>query len=205
MRKIVCFLPLLLLFIATACEETKEIGKYDNWQARNEAFIDSLQGVYDAKSDLELLSVIDSRNKSQRIFFKKLPGNTVKEDKYPLYTDSVKAFYRGMLINEKVFAATPMQKYYTMLYKNLDVFDQNFMGDSPSEFDNPIVFKIDELIDGWVEILQRMKVGEHWEVYIPWQSAYGASANSTGTIPGYSTLIFDLQLEGIQPKQVFLH
>lgn len=25
-----------------ACEEVEEAGKYDNWQARNEAFIDSL-------------------------------------------------------------------------------------------------------------------------------------------------------------------
>ncbi|KAA6312572.1 FKBP-type 22 kDa peptidyl-prolyl cis-trans isomerase, partial [termite gut metagenome] len=124
MKKIIyCLLPLLPLF--TACEETVEIGKYDNWQVRNEAFIDSLQQVYDAKTDTELLSVTDSRDKSQKIFFKKLPGSTIRENKSPLLTDSVHTFYRGMLINEQVFAKASSPKYYTTLYKELDVFDYN--------------------------------------------------------------------------------
>ena len=40
-----------------------------------------------------------------------------------------------------------------------------------------------------------MYVGERWMVYIPWQSAYGSS--STGSIPGYSALAFDIQLEDV--------
>ncbi|KAA6338167.1 FKBP-type 22 kDa peptidyl-prolyl cis-trans isomerase [termite gut metagenome] len=195
MKKIIYWLlPLLPVFMA--CEETVEVGKYDNWQARNEAFIDSLQQVYDAKTDPELLSVIDSRDKSQRLFFKKLPGSTVKENKSPFLTDSVDTFYRGMLINEKVFAKAPSPKYYTTLYKELDVFDSNFSEDNPSEFNNPATFGVSMVVSGWIEILQRMKVGERWEIYIPWRSAYGSQAYQT--IPGYSTLIFDIQLEGIK-------
>jgi FKBP-type peptidyl-prolyl cis-trans isomerase FklB len=195
MKKVMYVLPLVMVFMAVACEETKEAGKYDNWQARNEAFIDSLQSVYDAKNDPELLSVIDSRNKSQRIFFKKLPGSVVKEDTHPFLTDSVKAFYRGMLINEQVFATAPAPRYYTSLYKSLDVFDQNFTGNDPSEFDSPLMFHVNQVIDGWVEILQWMTVGERWEVYIPWESGYGSE--DSGSIPGYSTLIFDIQLSEI--------
>jgi FKBP-type peptidyl-prolyl cis-trans isomerase FklB len=194
MKIIYCLLPLLFLF--TACEETVEIGKYDNWQARNESFIDSLQQVYDAKTDPELLSVIDSRDKNQRIFFKKLPGSTIKENKSPFLTDSVNTFYRGMLINEKVFAKASSPKYYTTLYKELDVFDYNFSGDAPSEFDNPTTFKVSTVVNGWIEMLQRMKVGERWEIYIPWRSAYGSETYQM--IPGYSVLIFDVRLEGIK-------
>jgi FKBP-type peptidyl-prolyl cis-trans isomerase FklB len=43
-----------------------------------------------------------------------------------------------------------------------------------------------------------MKVGERWEVYIPWQQGYGSSVS--GTIPAYSTLIFDVNLVSIIKK-----
>ncbi|KAA6339607.1 FKBP-type 22 kDa peptidyl-prolyl cis-trans isomerase [termite gut metagenome] len=195
MKKTIYLLSLLLLAII-ACEETEEVGKYNNWQARNEAFIDSLQNICDAKSDPELLYVINQKDKSQRIFYKKLPGSAIKESVFPLLTDSVSVFYRGMLINEQVFATAPTPKYYTSFYKKLDVFDQNFTGDSPSEFDNLTTFKVRELISGWTEILQYMKIGERWEIYIPWKSAYGSEKYEV--IPGYSTLIFYLQLENIK-------
>jgi FKBP-type peptidyl-prolyl cis-trans isomerase FklB len=190
------YLLLLLLLAITACEETKEIGKYNNWQARNEAFIDSLQNICDAKSDSELSCIIDQRDKSQRIFYKKLPENTIKKYEHPYSTSSVNVFYRGMLINEQVFATAPTPKYYTSLYKKLDVFDQNFTDDNPSEFDNFTTFKINEVISGWKEILPQMQIGERWEIYIPWKIAYGPENN--GTIPGYSTLIFYLQLENVK-------
>ena len=98
-----------------------------------------------------------------------------------LYTDSVNVFYRGSFI----FGET---------------FDQNFTGADPGPFDSPTKFVIQTFItvggvSGWAEILQRMRVGERWLVYIPWELAYGASG--TDDIPGYSTLIFDMQLEEI--------
>jgi FKBP-type peptidyl-prolyl cis-trans isomerase FklB len=101
-----------------------------------------------------------------------------------------------MLINEAVFAKASPPKYYTTLYKELDVFDYNFSGDSPSEFDSFTTFKVSGVVNGWIEILQRMKVGERWEIYIPWKSAYGSTAHQS--IPAYSVLIFDVQLEGIK-------
>ena len=60
MKRKFYLLPLFLMMIAfVACDETKEASKYDNWQARNIAFIDSLQHVYDAKTDPELKAVKD--------------------------------------------------------------------------------------------------------------------------------------------------
>ena len=40
-----------------------------------------------------------------------------------------------------------------------------------------------------------LQVGERWLLYIPWQSGYGSSGNSS--IPGYSSLTFDVYLKGI--------
>ena len=37
-----------------------------------------------------------------------------------------------------------------------------------------------------------MHIGDRWKVYIPYQLAYGKTNN--GTIPAYSTLVFDVTL-----------
>ena len=45
-KKIYLFSLVLLALAFTACSETEETGKYDNWQARNEAFIDSIANAH---------------------------------------------------------------------------------------------------------------------------------------------------------------
>jgi len=40
-----------------------------------------------------------------------------------------------------------------------------------------------------------MEVGDKWEVWIPWQLGYGSSAS--GTIPAYTTLVFEIELISI--------
>lgn len=133
-KKIYLLSFLSLIFVFISCDETKDPGKFYDWQERNEAFIDSLQNVVDSKSDPSLLYVVDSRDKSQNIFFKKI--RSVNEGQSPVLTSKVKTFYRGMFINEAVFGATPSPRFYTKQYEQLDVFDENFTGDDPSEFDS---------------------------------------------------------------------
>jgi len=48
------------------------------------------------------------------------------------------------------------------------------------------------VVDGFTTALQHMRKGDRWKVYIPYQLGYGESANSS--IPGYSTLVFDITL-----------
>ena len=59
----------------------------------------------------------------------------------------------------------------------------------------PVAFRLNELIPGWSIALQRMCVGDKWEVYIPSEMAYGKF--SQPGIPGGSTLIFEIELCGI--------
>ena len=56
----------------------------------------------------------------------------------------------------------------------------------------PACFVLRDLIMGWQIALSRMHEGDRFEVFIPWPYGYGKKA--VGTIPGYSTLIFDLEL-----------
>ena len=53
-----------------------------------------------------------------------------------------------------------------------------------------------EVIEGWQEALKAMPVGSRWIVYIPYELGYGTRA--CGNIPAYSTLIFEIELQGIK-------
>jgi FKBP-type peptidyl-prolyl cis-trans isomerase FklB len=91
----------------------------------------------------------------------------------PKATDQVKVHYTGKLINGTVF-------------------------DSSVERGEPITFGLGQVIPGWTEGLQLMGVGEKFRLTIPYNLAYGEQG-SPPTIPGFSTLVFDVELLGINP------
>ena len=78
--------------------------------------------------------------------------------------------------------------HYTGKTINGKTFDSSRDGVAPA-------FRLRELIPGWIIALQKMHVGDKWEVYIPAEQAYG-KMNQPG-IPGGSTLIFEIELLGI--------
>lgn len=64
----------------------------------------------------------------------------------------------------------------------------------------PAVFPVMGVIKGWIEVLQLMRKGDHWKVYVPSELAYGAAGNGQA-IPPYSTLKFEISLEDIRPAK----
>lgn len=82
----------------------------------------------------------------------------------------VTCHYKGSLINGKVF-------------------------DNSWDRGCPEAFRANDLIEGFRMALCKMHIGDHWEVYIPWQKGYGK--RSDADIPGYSTLVFEIYLIGI--------
>ncbi len=68
--------------------------------------------------------------------------------------------------------------------------------DSSDKNAEPSVFRISGLIVGWQEALTMMPVGSKWELVVP--SILGYGERSTGNIPGMSTLIFEIELLGIE-------
>jgi FKBP-type peptidyl-prolyl cis-trans isomerase FklB len=91
--------------------------------------------------------------------------------KKPAKSDKVTVHYEGTLING-------------------DVFDSSYKRGEPA------TFGVTQVIAGWTEALQLMSVGSKWRLYIPHELAYGSRAIQT--IPAYSTLIFDVELLGIE-------
>ncbi|WP_300729936.1 FKBP-type peptidyl-prolyl cis-trans isomerase [uncultured Bacteroides sp.] len=82
----------------------------------------------------------------------------------------VSVHYKGELINGRVF-------------------------DNSWERNCPEALRLSEVIDGWQIALQMMHVGDRWMVYIPYELGYGTRSSSP--IPGYSTLIFEIELFSI--------
>jgi len=71
--------------------------------------------------------------------------------------------------------------------------------DSSYERGEPASFPLNGVIPGWTEALQLMAVGSKWRLYVPPTLAYGAQ--DRGPIPGNSTLIFDVELLGIEDSE----
>ncbi len=69
--------------------------------------------------------------------------------------------------------------------------------DSSLQRGEPIDLPVGQVIPGWVEALQLMRVGDKWKVTIPSELAYGPKSPSP-LIPPNSVLVFDMQLLGIQ-------
>ena len=60
----------------------------------------------------------------------------------------------------------------------------------------PATFRVDQVIKGWQDALQKMREGDVWILYIPSDLAYGERGVS-GVIPPNSVLIFKVELQKV--------
>ena len=90
----------------------------------------------------------------------------------PADTSTVTVHYRGRLINGVVF-------------------DESYGRGEPT------TFKLNQVIKGWTEGLQLMKVGAKFEFYIPNNLAYGEQPAGQLIPPG-SMLIFEVELLAVK-------
>lgn len=93
----------------------------------------------------------------------------------PTAEDEVEVHYHGTLIDGSVF-------------------------DSSRDRGEPAKFKVGQVIAGWTEALQLMKVGAKWKLFIPSELAYGKRGNNS--IGPNEALTFEVELLGITPPIV---
>lgn len=91
----------------------------------------------------------------------------------PQDTSVVEVKYEGRFINGKVFDSTK----------------KNNGG-------NPIQLRANQVIKGWTEALVHMPAGSVWEIYVPYDLAYGD--REQGEVKPYSALIFTIELVSVK-------
>lgn len=181
--------------LASCSEEDDTVEEFPNWQARNDAFFNSL-----TDSVMNLLELNPARTDWKRIKSwsksDSIEGsnsdyiivNVIEEgdaaSATPLYTDTVTVHYLGRLLP-------------SVSYPYGYVFDQSYYGNYYDDVSKPLQMAIGNsggnmLVDGFATALQHMRRGDHWMVYIPYQLGYGSQSQTR--VPAYSTLIFDLRL-----------
>ncbi len=93
----------------------------------------------------------------------------------PVATSQVKVHYHGTLLDGTVF-------------------------DSSVEKKRPYVTYANQVIQGWIEGLQLMKVGAKYKFFIPQELGYGATPRNGGAIKPFMALIFEVELLEILKK-----
>lgn len=169
----------------TSCSESDDeaADEYANWQVRNDAFFLTLEDSLSAspgtwvKWKTFAKDANTAGNNTDYVYAKlieKGEGTTS-----PLYTDTVRIAYRGRLIP----SASYSQGY---------VFDQTYVGNFSMTTTDVANNVVSGYVEGFATALQHMHAGDHYCIYIPYDLGYGTSAS--GSIPAYSTLIFDVVL-----------
>ena len=93
----------------------------------------------------------------------------------PKLTDTVTTHYKGTLLDGSTF-------------------------DSSYDRGQPATFPVAGVISGWTEALQKMKVGDKWQLFIPGNLAYG-ERGAGGKIGPNATLVFEIELLGVESQQ----
>jgi FKBP-type peptidyl-prolyl cis-trans isomerase len=122
------------------------------------------------KEGVKALSVKLNETNTVEMLYKVITEGT---GAIPKSNDMVSVNYRGTLINGKEF-------------------DSSFKRGQPAKF------AANRVIRGWTEALQLMKVGSKYELYIPATLAYGERGSPQGNIEPGATLIFEVELLGIE-------
>lgn len=146
-----------------------------------EAIAPTVQAFFQSRQSMISAKLKDQNTAAAADFFKELKGNPKAQGTPsglfyevvapgsgtpPQPTDTVRVNYTGKLINGTVFDSSASR--------------------------GPAEFKLNQVIAGWTEGLQKVSAGGRIRLYIPANLAYGDSGRPG--IPPASTLIFDIDL-----------
>lgn len=96
-----------------------------------------------------------------------------KGNKSPAFDSEVTLQYRGQFLDGTVFGDT-------------------------SDSGKPVVYPVKYMIPGWRQIITRMHVGDHWQVFVPPDQAYGIRGDLPRIGPN-EALVFDIRLLDVNP------
>lgn len=199
------FLVFSLLLLASCKSSDESYDPHYNWQSRNaqwfaEIFETAQTAIAEAKAQYpngnDWEGHCDWRVYRTLLKSQEIQGATtdyivckINErgdgDWSPAYTDSVRLFYRGWIMDEN----------YPTSKTNMTVFSQTYYGDFDVTTAAPVAMSILSGVEGFQTAIQYMVKGDDWMVYVPQQLGYKGDASDA--IPAYSTLLYRLRIERV--------
>ena len=172
--KLSLFLSLFAIILFSSCDKEETFD--DRWKLDNEAQFAKIASSSE-------YTKINSASGRGYIMYKVLESG--EGENSPYFTDVVKVRYTGWYKNDW----SKPDKYND---DKGNVIINKIIFDTTSKNNVPRSFNVNGVVDGFSTALQHMKEGDKWEVWIPSDLAYGETGS--GNIPGFTTLVFDIEL-----------
>lgn len=183
--------------VGISCQENEEVGEYDNWQARNQHYVDSIAYLADTGTDgwskivaFNLVDEVESLNPNNNhyIYIQKIENGT--GTRQPEFNDSIRVHYLARLIPS---ASYPQGYIYNKTYSTYTFNEAT---------DVPTLMGLNQNMVGFVTAAMHMVEGDRWKIVVPHILAYGPEGFPAANIPGYSALIFDAKLARIYKYKI---
>jgi FKBP-type peptidyl-prolyl cis-trans isomerase len=174
-----------------------------------------IQGLRDAVSDTEprltdeemRSLIVELRERSRKEQLRKVQELIVKnaeESKEFLERNAkeegVRTTQSGLqyvVLKEGEGESPGLEDMVTVHYRGTFIDGEEF--DSSYARGEPASFQTDGVIKGWTEVLQMMKVGSKWKVFVPPDLAYGRGGMGE-RIPPNKVLAFEIELLAVQKE-----
>ncbi len=165
-----------VLILFASCDKTETFD--DQWKLDNEAQFAKITA--DSK-----YTKINSPSTAGHIMYREIEsGNGAK----PYSTDKVRIRYTGWFKRDWSRTQDTYEDDRGNIVYNKIIFDSTDRNASLTK-------RVNEFADGFATALQHMQVGDKWEIWIPWKLGYGETKQ--GSIPAYTTLVFEVELVDI--------
>lgn len=208
MKKYLYITFALFVALMSSCSETNEENtEFADWENRNNAYFNDVYAkakaaISNGDTSWKIIRCY-SKNEASTKPTDYIVAKVISEGKAPLegqqcplFSDSVQIHYRGYLMPTASYN-TPVEGYPSNVGYQ---FDSSWTGNYNLATMVPTKGVTGSFVSGFTTALMDMRVGDRWLVYIPYDQAYGTSGNNS--IPGYSTLLFDMTLSKFWKKRL---
>ena len=184
-----------MLGLASCTEADDDAFDEAGWRTLNETYFEQAYQTHTAKTATSFIlpswSQPESLTLNEIAHEKCILVDVLKKgegSQSPFYTDTVQVHYVGRLI--------PTQNYFAGFE-----FDKSYLSTYDPDVDVPYKVSVSGVVEGFSTALQHMKRGDKWRVTVPYQLGYGTAGSGTVVIPGYSTLVFEIELVDFWSKK----